>query len=395
MSKAALSNAAESLAEGSSLIDELINAAGDAKRRQRIVAKITDLFAAGSRTYSSEQIALFDDVLQQLAADIEVKARARLAHTLAGMDNAPPRLIRTLAFDDEIQVAGPVLVLSQQLTDDDLIENATSKSQGHLLAIAQRLKLSEAVTDVLVERGDERVVHKVVRNKGARFSLAGYGKLTTRARHDRKLTLALGRRSDIPRQYYLKLLETASASVRAKLMADNPQAAEEIKDTIDNVATAMQREAREASQEHALAVRETNRRLRVNTISETSVHASAHAQEFEKTAVALARLGHFPLDLVERALLDEGEDMVLLLAKAAGCSWTTAREMLVMFAANRGMSPDALARAFESYKKLNQKTALSIVKFHHRSAAKKPAADEAVSAAAPRSVAPALADAQH
>jgi MFS family permease len=57
----------------------------------------------------------------------------------------------------------------------------------------------------------------VAANKGARFSLAGYGKLTNRARRDRKLTLALGRRSDLPRQYFLKLLETASASVRAKL----------------------------------------------------------------------------------------------------------------------------------------------------------------------------------
>ncbi len=114
-------------------------------------------------------------------------------------------------------MAEPVLIHSQQLSDADLVENASTKSQKHLFAIAQRLKLSEKVTDVLVERGDRRVLHKVVSNRGARFSLAGYGKLTHRARRDRTLTLALGRRSDLPRQYFLKLLETASASVRAKL----------------------------------------------------------------------------------------------------------------------------------------------------------------------------------
>ena len=67
---------------------------------------------------------------------------------------------------------------------------------------------------------------------------------TTRARHDRKLTLILGQRSDIPRQYFLKLLESASAAVRAKLEAANPKAARRDPRSVDEVATAMQREAR-------------------------------------------------------------------------------------------------------------------------------------------------------
>lgn len=368
MTDSAPSQGAAILAEDRTLLDELIEAVatGEPKQRMRILQRVTDLFAAGSRNYSSEQIALFDDVLQQLAADIETKARAKLAHRLAIIENAPPKMIRALAFDDEITVAGPVLAFSEQLTDEDLVENANTKSQEHLLAIAQRLKLSEAVTDVLVERGDRRVVHKVVGNKGARFSLAGYGKLTTRAHTDRKLTLTLGKRNDIPRQYFLKLLEAASSSVRAKLEEANPELAADIRDTIDNVATTMQREAREASQEHALAAREAKRRFRVRTISEASVHAPANAQEFEKTVVALSRLGRFSMDLVERALLDQGQDMVLLLAKAAGCTWTTARALLVMYAANRNLSPDDISRAFTRYRKLDRETAQSIVRFHER-----------------------------
>ena len=278
----------------------------------------------------------------------------------------PPKLIRLLAFDDAIEVAEPVLVNSQQLNDDDLVENATTKSQDHLFAIAQRLKLSEVVTDVLVERGDERVVHRVVKNKGARFSLAGYGQLTNRARYDRKLTLALGERSDLPRQYFLKLLEAASATVRARLEAANPEAAAAIRNSVDDVATTMQREVRKTSRAHALAVREAKRRFNVRPITEASVHGPAHAQDFDKTVVALARLGVFSVDLVERALLDEGEDMLLLLAKAAGCSWTTARELLLMYAANRSLKPDDITRAFERYKKLSEPTARNIVGFYER-----------------------------
>ena len=111
------------------------------------------------------------------------------------------------------------MIHSQQLSDADLVENAATKSQNHLFAIARRLKLSECVTDVLVERGNRKVIHKVAANAGARFSLAGYDKLTHRARRDRKLTLALARRRDLPRQYFLKLLETAQPFTEANVHA--------------------------------------------------------------------------------------------------------------------------------------------------------------------------------
>lgn len=351
-----------------SLIEELNDAvkAGTAQQRNRIVERIADLFAAGSRGYSSEQITLFDDILQELAADIESQTRARLAHRLAGIANAPPRLVRLLAFDDQIEVAEPVLIRSQCLSESDLIENARTKSQSHLFAIAQRLKLSEAVTDVLVERGDCRVLRKVVTNKGARFSLAGYGKLTIRARHDNKLTLALGHREDLPRQYFLKLLEAASASVRVKLERVDPAAAATIGHNITVVATAMQQEARKASSHYGAAARDGRRLVKLRPFTEGHVHARAHAQEFDRTVVALSKLGRFPVDLVERALVDKGQEIILVLAKAAGCSWTTVKELLTMSVAERKIRADDLALAFDRYKKLSQATACKAMSFYER-----------------------------
>src|SRR6185437_9321670 len=201
-----------SAAEIHSLVDGLTETVEglSADRRERMLQRAADLFLAGSRRYSDQQIAVFDDVLLKLSSDIETKARAKLAGKIAGVKNAPPKLVRSLAFDDEIEVAAPVLSYSEQLTDDDLVQNARTKSQKHLLAIAQRLKLSEAVTDVLVERGNKRVVQSVAENRGARFSLAGYEGLTDRACENRRLALALSARSDLPRQYFIKLLENAS-----------------------------------------------------------------------------------------------------------------------------------------------------------------------------------------
>ena len=113
-----------------SLIDELNDAVatGGDKERQRILERVADLFAADAHGYAGDQIALFDDVLQRLSADIEVKARARLARRLAHIERAPPKLVRSLAFDDEIAVAEPLLLHSPQLSEVDLVANATVRS---------------------------------------------------------------------------------------------------------------------------------------------------------------------------------------------------------------------------------------------------------------------------
>jgi uncharacterized protein (DUF2336 family) len=75
--------------------------------------------------------------------------------------------------DEHIEVAGPVLVRSARLADDDLIRIAERRSQQHLLAILGRASLGEAVTDVLVRRGDRDVAHAPAGNAGARFSEHG------------------------------------------------------------------------------------------------------------------------------------------------------------------------------------------------------------------------------
>ena len=356
------------MSEHSGLIDELeaTLANGNVRHRLKILQRVTDLFVAGSQRYSGAEIAVFDDVLSRLAAEIEIKARARLSRSMAKLSNTPPKLVRRLAFDDAIAVAAPVLVSSPQLSDADLVENAATKSQDHLYAIAQRLELSDAVTDVLVARGDRRVVRRTVRNDGARFSFAGYRQLVKRAREDNKLAVTIGRRSDIPRQCFLKLLETASAEVREKLEAIDPQAARTIRDTVAEIAGSMQRAAREASRSHVGAVRDARHLFRAHELSEANVHGPARSQQFEKTAVALSMLGPFPIDLVERALIDKGSEMILILVRAAGCSWTTAKATLTMHTAGRSLSQQDLDAAFAAFERLSPATARRVVKFYER-----------------------------
>ena len=94
-----------------SLIDELEGAlaCGTNEKRLQTLWRITDLFIAGAERYSEEQINVFDEVIGKIAAVIENKARAKLASRLAPLSTAPLNVIRSLAFDDDIEVAHDVL----------------------------------------------------------------------------------------------------------------------------------------------------------------------------------------------------------------------------------------------------------------------------------------------
>jgi len=157
-------------------------------------------------------------------------------------------------------------------------------------------------------------------------------------------------------------LETASASVRAQLEEAHPQFAAKVQVSIDEVAADFQQEARELSKQHALAARKVQSRLRGRDATDADVHAPAHAQDFDRTALSFARLGDFPLAVVERALLDSGVDMVMVLAKVAGCSWTTVRALLQMRDAGRNLNADNMQRCAEQYRKLKLETARSIIR---------------------------------
>ncbi len=56
--------------------------------------------------------------------------------------------------------------------------------------------------------------------------------------------------------------------------------------------------------------------------------------------MALSVLARCPIEMVERAVLNENPGVVQVIAKAAGCSWATVSALLLMTAADRRMSKD-------------------------------------------------------
>ena len=159
---------ADELMSFPSLIAELEVAvkSGTPEKRVDTLRRVTNLFLEGSDRFNEQQISVFDDVLVHLIQRIESKALVQLSKSLAPVDNAPLEVIRTLSRHDEITIAGPVLSQSNRISETDLVDIAKRKGQGHLLAISGRNSLSEAVTDVLVDRGSAEVHHALARNSG-------------------------------------------------------------------------------------------------------------------------------------------------------------------------------------------------------------------------------------
>lgn len=338
--------------------------AGSEKQRNEMLARTTDLFLADADRLSPEQVKLFDDLLTRFVAVIESEARAKLADRLAPVSNAPAGVIRTLAFDDDIKVARPILRQSSRIDESDLVANANTKSQQHLLAISERKSLSEAVTDVLVTRGDAEVAQAVARNPEARFSFAGYGMLVRRSDGDDALATLVGSRADLPRQQMLRLLDTASTKVRARLLAQNPESDGAVQTVVDEVGDSIRSGLGAVSFNYALVRPKIEAMRKAGKLDEAAIAKFAREKRFEETAVGLALLCEVHLDLVERALLTPGAEVLLILIKIAGFSWPTAKAALLLKSVDKAMSPQDLDDAMASFGRLNVGTARKVLGFY-------------------------------
>ncbi len=316
-----------------------------------------------SDSYSANQIELFDDVFVRIAAVIEQAARAKLANRLARMPRAPSMISRVLASDDEIDVAGPVLEQSQQLTNEILVATAQTKSQSHLLAISRRTSVAEAVTDILVERGDKPVVLSTVSNPAARFSDGGYATLVKRSAGDDELTTCVALRADIPRDHLLRVLVRASHDVQLKLEAAHPSMANLIQSAVAEAATAILDKTSTLSRDYAEALAHIGSLHDDGQLGENHVAAFATADQFEETAVALALLCGLPIEAVDRAMVQERPDAVLVMGKAIGMSWPTTKAILRMRAGARGISPGELDECQSTFSRLKPAIARQVIEF--------------------------------
>jgi uncharacterized protein (DUF2336 family) len=347
-----------------SLLSELEEAIQGGSREARVdtLRRVTDLFLTGADQFTEEQIGVFDDVLGHLITRIETKARIELAKRLAPIEQAPIEVINSLARDDEIEVAGPVLTQSKRLTTSDLIEIAQSKGQAHLLAIAGRDKLEERLTDVLVDRGDGKVMHTLASNAGATFSREGYATLVKRGEADESLAVKIGRRLDIPAQLFRELLLRATEAVRERLLAS---ASDDARETIKRALSEASEEiSREAPVRHIADARRLVAMLQeTGRLNDAEVLSFARADKFDEVVASIAEMTGAPFEMIDRVMGGMRTDAALVPCKAAALSWPTVRSVLEMRGPRLANAEHDIEVASFEYAKLSTATAKRVLRF--------------------------------
>ena len=240
-----------------------------------------------------------------------------------------------------------------------MIAGAKTKGQDHLFAISQRSRLSEGVTDVLVERGDQKVVISTAAKAGARFSTFGYTKLVSRSKNDSELALLVWSRPEIPREYLLMLFESASEAVQRRFEAADRSKAGLVHEMIKQAADQLQTSLRDYSSDFTVAMAHVEQLHQKGELTEQRLCRFAESGKFDETTAALSLLTNLPVGAIERALVHDTGDQLLVLAKSINLSWKTTRAVLAV-RSGAGEFPEY----FERFNRLRPETARAAIQFY-------------------------------
>lgn len=188
-------------------------------KRVELLRRVTDTYLQQGDSTSSAEKYLFDELVSKLVDKIDSAGRAQASTHFSNMDAIPDSLAHRFATDADIEVARPMVRDYRGLSEQTLIEVARKGSQDHLHAVASRDMITAPVSDIVVDRGDQRVVRTLAGNKGAQFSAAGMNRLISKAEKDRELQSLIVDRADLSLEAIGKLLPMISTELAERLQS--------------------------------------------------------------------------------------------------------------------------------------------------------------------------------
>ena len=349
----------------SSKLHDLIDLAKEpsSERRRELLREVTNLFFSADGAQNTAELGLFDDVMTQLAADMEEEVRAELASKMADVATPPRRLILGLAADTAA-VAEPVLMRSTALSEDDLLNVARTQGQDHLRAISGRAFVSEAVSDAIVQRADDDTLGVLLRNQNASLSREAHEAAAERAAANPDLHVAVIDRQSLPPDLLNDLYFVVEARLRDRILERNAAL-----DPAELDAALTAGRNRIASRDGALppdyAISEAAvRALRAKGAIEPPVLAAfLRNGETTKFLVALALAADIDFNSAQRILERRELDALAIVCKAANFD----RALFLTFAILiLGREADAMGRAREYgqlYSELPRDSACRTIRF--------------------------------
>lgn len=182
--------------------------------RDDIYMAVARLYKTQAAQLSDRERALMRDILKRLTLDVEMAIRISLAEKLADDPDAPLDLVLLLA-DDAIEVARPIILRSQKLTDREILEFLRDADEARQTACAERPNIGEPVTNKLSGSEAETVLIALVRNATAHIAASTFETLVEKSRLIASLQEPLARREDLPAPLAARMSEWASDALKA------------------------------------------------------------------------------------------------------------------------------------------------------------------------------------
>ena len=285
------------------------------ERRRELLRGVTDLFFAMD-DHGPDAMGLFDDVMTDLAGEMEAAVRAELAERLSGASVLPANLARRLGSDD-IAVASPIL-RSRALSEAQLVSVAGAGGQDHLRVISRRLDISEAVTDAIVARGDDATLGVLLRNETAKLSRTAHETVVDRAMQNADLHEAVVRRGSLPPDLLNEMYFVVEARLRDEIMQRNsemdPAALEAALEAGRNRLAARDGILPE---DYAAAETQVTRLIRTKAIGPEVLAGWLREQKMTLFTVALAKLADIDFHTAAKILERHELDALAIVCRAA------------------------------------------------------------------------------
>lgn len=331
--------------------------------RRQLLREVTDLFLEAPADHSENENEHFGSIMGRIAKDVEMALRQDLAQKLSEISSAPRSLILQLA-NDEIEVARPVLMKSPVLQDQDLIAVAQNKSQDHLAAMADRKTVSEAVTDAIVARADDRVLERIVLNKGAKFSRDAMETVVTRSETNERLHKPVLERPDIPPDLMQEMFFTVSAQLKEfilKRTADiDPAVLDRCLASAERRASARLRNAPLALSpaDQFIAEKEAARQL-----NESLLVNLLRAQKVPEFIAGFAKLTGVDKKTAKHLLGDRGCEGLAIAARAARFDKSTFASIVLLADPKQTRNPAEVQKISALYDKVTIELAQRVIRF--------------------------------
>jgi uncharacterized protein (DUF2336 family) len=332
-------------------------------KRRELLREVTDAFLETADDCNDTEKSYFGEILGKVSTGMDIAVRRRLAEQFAAQENAPLGLIQQLANDD-YSVAEAVLKNSTVLREEDLLRIAESKSQDKLGAIATRSNVPEAVSAAIVEHGDDKVVHQLVSNQGAKVNRATFLRVVERSETSTVLQAPLADRADLPADMLNDMFSFVSKDLRGKIQqriaALPPDALEKALEDAKRDVIADMKQVKDADRKAMVFVGEMVQQRKLNEALLLQLTRSGRKIELMH---AFARLAEVDVKTVRRLFNGRNIEGVAIICRSMRFERGTFSTIAMALQENKGSSTSNIHEVLDLYEQVTSEAAQRVMRF--------------------------------